>query len=242
MDISLSIDASRINQALERLAEADLSTGPIGHGLDNAGMIYLGFTRRRFDALSKGGGEWPDLAYSTKLQRARALRGKVDAAHNKLNVMVRKLRKQGKSLAEARRIAAREAREVLKNISIADRITTRRRQFDAKVRNLVKSKKISVAEARRILIASMRFQILRDTGLLFNSLSQGQPGNVFEHTATGIVVGTAVEYAHFHQNPSRPGRPPVRRILVEPDAETQTAMENAIQRGMAQFIRDASHG
>jgi hypothetical protein len=38
-------------------------------GHENAQAVYLGHMRREFQVASRGGGKWPDLAASTKMQR-----------------------------------------------------------------------------------------------------------------------------------------------------------------------------
>jgi hypothetical protein len=86
-------------------------------------------------------------------------------------------------------------------------------------------------------VAMMKFSILRDTNTLFNSLTLGAPGSLEEVTHEGIRVGTAIEYAHEHQNPTVPGRPPQRLILVPPDPDTQRAMNDYIARGVARAIQ-----
>ena len=55
-------------------------------------------------------------------------------------------------------------------------------------------------------------QILVETGALRESLvSVGAPGNISEVTATGVLFGTNIEYAMFHQTGTShmPARPPM---------------------------------
>jgi hypothetical protein len=46
-------------------------SGKLSKALSAAGVRYSGYIRRRFVEQSKGGGDWPDLAPSTQLARAR---------------------------------------------------------------------------------------------------------------------------------------------------------------------------
>jgi hypothetical protein len=73
----------------------------------------------------------------------------------------------------------------------------------------------------------LHFDILRDTGTLFNSLSMGGAGNVFQEDADGITVGTQIGYASYHQE----GRGvPQRKILVPPDTETTDAIDRKLSQ------------
>lgn len=82
------------------------------------------------------------------------------------------------------------------------------------------------------------FEILRDTGILLNSLSTGNPGNITNLTENGVIVGTAVQYAKYHQNPKVPGRPPQRTILVSPDDATMALITRAVKKGVADTISE----
>jgi hypothetical protein len=88
-------------------------------------------------------------------------------------------------------------------------------------------------------LSGTRFSILRDTSVLFNSLTQGSPGNVSEPMDDGIRVGTIVNYATYHQNPTTPGRPPQRKILVPPDAATMEAIKRALRAGLTKALKAA---
>jgi len=54
-------------------------SGPFRRMWKQIGAIYLGFIRRRFTAFSRGGGDWADLAPSTKRGRRKAKRGTTGA-------------------------------------------------------------------------------------------------------------------------------------------------------------------
>lgn len=79
-------------------------------------------------------------------------------------------------------------------------------------------------------------EILRDTGILFNSLSAGAHGSVIRDIPNGVEVGTQIKYAKHHQRPTVPGRPPVRKILVPPDDVTRRRMRDAIAAGMIRAV------
>jgi phage gpG-like protein len=60
-----------------------------------------------------------------------------------------------------------------------------------------------------------KVQILRDTGILFNSLAQAQPFNVLSIVPGVVTIGTEVPYARYHQ--SGTARMPARRLWPEPE-------------------------
>lgn len=68
------------------------------------------------------------------------------------------------------------------------------------------------------VFGSRKVDILRDTSVLFNSLSPGATGGdkVFSLLGNGVIVGTNVEYASYHQEGTQhiPARPflPTREI------------------------------
>jgi hypothetical protein len=80
-------------------------------------------------------------------------------------------------------------------------------------------------------------EILRDTGLLLNSLSIGSKGNVNELLTDGVSVGTRIKYAKHHQAPSVPGRPPIRKILVQPNAETAARIKQVLQAAVVEAVK-----
>lgn len=182
-----------INRLSNRLDAA--KPGTMQSGLHQAAERYLGFTRRRYVSLSKGSGEWPDLALSTKVSRMRSISPAGNKHAGPLMLTYEKLlKKQQKGIKD-------------------HRVT------------------------RKELAAARHFDILRDTGALLNSLSTGAPGYLEESMPDGIRIGTRVRYARFHQSPSIPGRPPMRRIMVEPDSTTKLAINNILA---AAFNKTAS--
>lgn len=73
---------------------------------------------------------------------------------------------------------------------------------------------------RVALVQGAPFPILYITGQLYTSLVPGAPENILAFDSDAMVYGTSVFHAPFHQNPSIPGRPPQRQILVMPGEAT----------------------
>jgi hypothetical protein len=169
--------------------------GPMQPFFRRAAARYLGFIRRRFVNASRGDGTWPDLALSTKLNRLRRMHGGRLATSAKLNA------KDAEGLSSGQK--------------------AKRGRFD---RFLKRAGGKSRAEQLTNLAKSTKFAILRDTSTLFGALTEGQPGNEIDYSKDGVTIGVNVFYARFHQNPPIPGRPPMREILVQPDATTEEAM------------------
>lgn len=89
----------------------------------------------------------------------------------------------------------------------------------------------------RDILSGMRFEILRDTGLLLNSISTGAPGSIeVIPSPTRITVGTAIGYAQYHQYGNGV---PKREIFVQPDDTTRAAMTSAIKAGAVAAIKEA---
>jgi len=70
--MGVKFDLTALNN-LRRHSRAQ--SGPFRRMRKQLGAIYLGFTRRRYKTFSKGGGDWKDLAPSTKRRRQKAKRG-----------------------------------------------------------------------------------------------------------------------------------------------------------------------
>lgn len=68
---------------------------------------------------------------------------------------------------------------------------------------------------RREILGSRTVEILRDTGVMFNSLSPGVPLNVQEAKPGNVIIGTNVPYAVYHHEGR--GTLPVRRLWPEPE-------------------------
>ncbi len=80
-------------------------------------------------------------------------------------------------------------------------------------------------------------EILRDTGLLLNSLTLGGRGSIAKDEPSRILVGTAIPYGKHHQRPTTPGRPPKRAFLVPPDERTRLAMRDVLQRAVNETVK-----
>jgi hypothetical protein len=183
MKVVIREDVSGLTSSIDRAIKAmsQTSSGPLRDGFNAASAVYLGFTRQRFNKFSKGGGDWPDLALSTKVARLRKT-------------------KSGK------------------------------RKYD-KVKKVVRKDRRGAKRERvvgTLQLGGSNFAILRDTSILFNSLTTGSPGNINEMLPNGVRVGTAIRYARHHQNPGRPGRPPQRKILVSPDVATNERIKSIL--------------
>lgn len=120
----------------------------------------------------------------------------------------------------------------------AGRETTRRKQFDAKTRKAFRQDGGTINKVRERLIAGMKFAILKDTSLLFNSLTQGAPGSVATEIPFGVRIGTNIKYAKHHQSPTRPGRPPKRTILIQPTERTLTRIKQILETAVRRAMND----
>jgi len=76
--IKAEIDTSKMTRfadALEHEARnGGRGSGPLGQSLDVAAAVYMGFIQERFSRYSRGGGDWPPLAESTKRRRRKGSR------------------------------------------------------------------------------------------------------------------------------------------------------------------------
>lgn len=112
---------------------------------------------------------------------------------------------------------------------------------------------MGIQQAREMAAKIMGVEILRDTGVLLNSLSPGvmvgenryEPPEqqIFNLTASGVIVGTNVPYASTHQNGSRKRNIPARPFLPVGEIPSvwarrwanvaQLASSKAIQMGIS---------
>tara|TARA_R110000787_G_scaffold102886_3_gene209098 strand:- start:136 stop:585 length:450 start_codon:yes stop_codon:yes gene_type:complete len=79
------------------------------------------------------------------------------------------------------------------------------------------------AKTKLMVFGDRQAEILRDTGVLFNSLSPGRLGGsgdyappadqIFDLVSTGVIVGTNVPYASVHQRGSKKKNIPARPFL-----------------------------
>jgi len=177
--LSTHIDASLLSRFGTQLQAAVRSFGggpqPMRNALKQAGAVYMGFTRQRFEAFSRGGGDWDPLAPSTLKGRRKGRR------------------------------------------------TQGRRRSEQATR---------ILEARGVSNAGDA-AILRDSGILFNSITTFER----EDIAGGIRVGSGVQYGKFHDEGGKNGRPPKRQIFVDPDPKTQALIQRALETGLQGTVK-----
>jgi len=210
MYAAAEVDASDATAGIDEFCRGAVDArGEMREPLAQSSTAYMAFIRERFARLSKGGGEWPDLALSTKIKRMRA-------RFNRDMV-----RSTGYSEGGGETFAPTGVRGRLL------------RPYGAKVKALAKSNPaLTRGQLLAQVAASTHFDILRDTDLLFNSVTQGAPGHLEQELEDGVRTGTNVPYGRFHQAPTIPGRPPVREILVVPDATTLDRIKDFIVGGI----------
>lgn len=213
LEFTPQFDGERAARWLDK-AQAAFERGTadpiIRDAMVRSGARYLAFVRRRYLGAARGDGTWPDLSVATKWARLR-----------------RTVRTYKRELKASKEEAARKA--------IEKKLTAGERRL-GKV--LTATGKATHKEQVASEVSGRKFEILRDTGTLFNSLTQGAPGNVQILEPYGIRVGTAINYARHHQDPALPGRPPKREMLVHPDRNT----EEAIERELATAIQKVWNG
>ena len=86
-------------------------------------------------------------------------------------------------------------------------------------------------------------QILRDTGVLLNSLSPGGPANFLEPIQGGVSIGTNVPYARYHHDGT--DTIPRRRLWPEPDAwpaKWWSDISEEVRNGVVRIIRSMIGG
>lgn len=174
----VEIDASRLVRFGAEFNAAIRAPGggpqPMKDAYKQMGVIYMGYTRDRFERFSRGGGNWKPLSASTL-----------------------KRRRKGTKTQGAKRASATA----------------------------------KILAARGVPNAGAA-AILRDRGILFNSIttfeSQDIPG--------GIRVGSNVKYGEYHDRGGKNGRPPQRQIFVDPDPPTQAQMNTRLEVGAQRTI------
>lgn len=202
-----------------------------------AGVTYLGAMRQRYVKAARGDGTWKPLADSTVAGRRRKgdLRGTI--------ANLQQLRKATPAGGKWLEVATKEVAAIKRQkqhrlrtrIAIALKKGNRtevNRLRRALAREYAKGgAKHPHSKAANAKLPNVDVEILRDTGTLLNSLSVGAAGNAVVLGQYEIKVGTAIGYAQHHQNPTKPGRPPQRKILVAPDANVSRRMQTAIMTG-----------
>lgn len=183
---------------------------------------WMAFIRRRFDQFSKGGGDWPPLAESTRNARRFSRGGTVGQARARAQ----------RSLLKAQQAAARAT-----NATGRSKATQRLRKARESI--------------RRASVAAGSAAILRDTGTLFRATQPGAPGNRFEATARGFRAGfapaghpkgaTISQIAAWHQR-GVPGKFPARPILVPPDSTVTAGMAQDAKEVVGKIVQQAARG
>jgi phage gpG-like protein len=112
----------------------------------------------------------------------------------------------------------------------------------ARLRQLMKTTSATSREEQLIELANSRpFPILRDTGILFNSLTSGSPGGVQQFAQDEVTVGTNIKYAGYHQfGGTVPGHPPQRTILVPPDPKTEGEILQDLVNAMMAALEEST--
>lgn len=240
----LRVFSSEVRRAVRRGATPDT---PIGRALLSWSTIYRAFARERFDAYSRGGGNWPPLADSTIRSRLyrkhraadKRRREKQLAAHYEREHKFKQRTANAQGSKAGREWSRKEAQKFNEHEKSAKR-RNRLRQGARRSKRFVNA------------IQPGRFSILRDTGRLFNALNAsataadgaitvGIPGGVrvgiggpARHGQDNATIG---EIAHYHQ---RGGvNLPARPIIVPPPQSVRREMSNALRKGISRAMQES---
>lgn len=205
--------------------------GPVADMRKQWAKRYEGFVRTRFNANSRGAGDgsWPPLALSTIVARER--KGGKNLKRIKGKMI------DGKAVYDSRTGTVSLARNTRHN----EGPDLGGFRFGRLQGAIVKSTKSGRGFGKLVGIA---VAILKDTGLLFNALLAGQPGNRINQIPGGIEIGfsnfphatgkgknpTIANLASWHHFGVPKNHLPARTILVAPNAETQTGMADDARR------------
>ena len=85
----------------------------------------------------------------------------------------------------------------------------------------------------------IRFPILYETGKLYNSLAQRNPGNLLTFTEESATQATSISYAAQHQLGNF-GHPPQRQFIFPPTAEQLDMAKSIITGGMILAVQQLS--
>jgi len=201
----------RFRPKLNKAAIAALNEDQLKNIFNEWAKMYAAYIKREFQRNSRGGGDWPDLAESTKRARAKKkaaklqvkrVGGKLVSVNKKKKKRVRRKPKKRLTIKQLQRRAKRtlqKAREEFSEKRIKKRL---KRTFSKKGlkragkglkragKGLKKRIKRWRSERRkRAKEKARKFAILRDTGTLFNALSIGAKGNLCEVTKNGVTYG-----------------------------------------------------
>lgn len=230
----------RFRDGLQKeLAAAGGDDNPVRRALRQWAAIYRSFLRERFDAFSRGGGDWPPLAESTILARRARGGGTRRRKRAKARETIRRAKQSHKRAAI--RLSGLESR----GKGASEQADRARAQIGRAARRIAKARAAAEAQASMAGVS-----ILRDKGLLFNATAPeftGAPGQFQEDTPYGVRVGfggparhpdgtaTIADIASFHQQ----GEPklPQRRIVVEPDDAALRRMAEVMDAALARLAQ-----
>lgn len=222
-----------LRRALQGLPAAAQGGGPIADAMMvRVGMVLLGRIKRAFIVKARGGtdecGEkWQPLspktiAYNKTRQRGRGGRTKAEKKRNAFPSQALNQKQQDRWWEVYRRQLAIHKGDKRHAAAVAWTVLKR--------------------EGARTLVdkyGHRQVEILRDTGLLLNSLSPGVASSdqVFRVERGAVTVGTNRAGAAAHHN-GVPGRLPQRRLWAPPDkwpAEWWRDITDAAKSGMAEL-------
>lgn len=229
----LRVSRRSVRQALSQLPTVARAAGPISDAMmTRTGVVLLGHIRRAFIVKARGGTDesgdrWKPLspktvAYSKTRQRGRGGRTKTERGRSTYPSQALSSKQQDRWWEVYRRQLA---------------VYRGDKGHAAAVAWLVLK-----GEGARTLVdkyGHRQVEILRDTGLLLNSLSPGVTGgnSVFRVGAGEVVVGTNRKGAAAHHR-GVPGRLPQRRLWPPPNrwpASWKRDILEQLSRGMSEL-------
>jgi len=266
--VQINVNISDRLKLVKQIIQAGFQGNP-GH-VQNAfkqwAVRYRSEMQLRFNTLSRGGGEWPPLKRSTVLARASKPIGRLKKAFERGDIDEATFTRRMKSTK------AKVKRERLKFASFSQRQKSLSKAMAVKknaladVRSRYMAGKMSDAQldkrvnsivsrankAKKNATIGGTVSILRDTGLLFNTLDPtfiNAPGQLERNLGNGIEVGiggpashglgpaTIGDIASYHQTGA--GNLPVREIIVSPSEAVQVKMAGDLERGFQKIIRES---
>ena len=209
---TIHVRASRaaVRAAILRIPQEVRGTGPIASAvMARVGVVALGHIKQAFIVKSRGGTDeagdrWVPLspatvAYSRTRGRGRGGRTRTERAREGRPSQALNSRQQARWWDLYRQGLA---------IYRGDKGRAAKRAWGI----LKREGAVTLFER----YSGRHAEILRDTGVLLNSLSPGtSPGSVFQPGPGSVTIGTNVPYAAAHHS-GVPGRLPQRRLWPEP--------------------------
>lgn len=86
-DVRLNLKPLRRFAAAIRADLRTTGNGPVRRAMRQWAARYRGFAQSRFDRYSKGGGDWPPLAASTRQRRRKARKGRTKGAARSFSLL-----------------------------------------------------------------------------------------------------------------------------------------------------------